>query len=192
MPFRWLLGRAHSPAWPTHENPSAAWRVAGASRIERTGNLQVLDQRDAIHVLQIEVSCERLERFIGFGGVASNERDADVPRAGLDVDTFSESSVQRIFRNPKIRIGELVVVFSAHRRQKHADAVDRDLELMWPLEPWHVTDDVLQEADAEVVVGIQWEVVTNEQASSCAERQAFNVILLESDRAARDTPGSLA
>src|SRR4029450_1124958 len=75
-------------------------------------------------------------------------------------------------------IGQLVVVFSAHRRQKHADAVDRDLELMWPLEPGHVADDVLQEADAEVVVGIQWEVVTGEPAPSCAARQAFYVILL--------------
>src|SRR4029434_10681915 len=32
------------PARPTHENPSAAWRVARASRVERAGNLQVLDQ----------------------------------------------------------------------------------------------------------------------------------------------------
>ena len=71
---------------------------------------------------------------------------------------------------------------AANRRREHAHAVDADLELMRPLEPRHVTHDVLQQDDVEFVGGVEREVVADEDAAARAERQAFDVIGLSAVR----------
>ena len=53
-----------------------------------------------------------------------------------------------------------------------------DLELMRELEAGHVADDVAQQEDAELVLGVLREVVPEEQAAARAERQPLDVILL--------------
>ena len=82
------------------------------------------------------------------------------------------------FVSAQVRVRQLVVFVAADRRQEHALAVDADLELVRPLEPRHVADDVLQEDDVEFVGRVEREVVPDEHAAARAERQAFDVIAL--------------
>ena len=77
-----------------------------------------------------------------------------------------------------LRVRHQVVFLAADLHQEHALAVDRDLELMRELEPGHVADDVPQQLDAEVVVGVLRKVVPEEQAAARAERQSLDVVLL--------------
>ena len=104
--------------------------------------------------------------------------DADDVRTGLHRDARAQALVERLFRQRQVRVRQLVVVLAADRRGEHALAVDADLELVRPLEPGHVADDVLQQVDAEVVVGIEREVVVDDDAAARAERQPFDVIAL--------------
>ena len=79
------------------ENPAAARRVAGARRVERPGDLDVLDQRHSVHVLQIEIARERLQRLVRFGGVLLEERRrrrrADRPSPGCASSAARRSSL---------------------------------------------------------------------------------------------------
>ena len=90
---------------------------------------------------------------------------------------FSRSSIVFAgFRH--VRVGRQVVLLAADLREEHALAVDRDLELVRELEPGHVADDVAQQQDAELVLGVLREVVRKQQAAARAERQPVDVILL--------------
>ena len=136
----------------------------------------MLDERDPVHVLHVEVARERLQRLDRLGRVLPDEGDADGPRAGFHVDARAQPLVEGVFRQREVGVRQLVVFVAAHRRREDALAVDTDLEHMGPLEPGHVADDVLQQIDAEVVVGIEREVVVNHDAAARAERQAVDVV----------------
>src|SRR6187431_427833 len=53
---------------------------------------------------------------------------------------------------------------------------------MGPLEPFHISEDVTQQHDIDLVFGIQRKVVLDQQSATCAQRQAFNVPVLSAVR----------
>src|SRR5262245_52094222 len=55
-----------------NEYSPPAWRIAGTDRSVRPCDIHVLDERDAVHVLEIVIACMHLERFVVFGGVLAN------------------------------------------------------------------------------------------------------------------------
>ncbi len=56
-----------------YEDPAAAGCVARIRWLDRPGDLHVIDQRDAVHVLQIQVARERLQRLVGLRRIAPQE-----------------------------------------------------------------------------------------------------------------------
>ena len=144
----------------------AAGRVARAGGVERAGDLHAVDARDAVHVLQIVIAGERLQRFVGGRGVAPQERDDHVAGAGFDWYARPQTRVDGVFGDAQIGIGHLVIFLAADLRQKHALAVDADLQLVRIFETGQVADDVLQQENAEVVLAVEREVVADLNASA--------------------------
>ena len=156
----------------------AAGRIARAGGIVRPGDLHAVDQRDAVHVLQIVVAGERLQRLVGGRGVAAEKRDHHGAGSGLDRDAGPQPRVDGVLGDAQVGVRHLVVFLAAHLRQKHAPAVDADFQLVRILETGQVADDVLQQKNAEVVFAVQRKVVVDENAAARAQRQAFDVLLL--------------
>ena len=139
----------------------------------------MIDQRQAVHVLQVVIALVRLQRLVRLGGVALDERHADRVRPGLHLHAcvFSRSSILSAVSDMFVSDAQVVLV-AADLREEHALAVDRDLELVRELQAGHVADDVAQQEDVEFVVGVLREVVAEQQAAARAERQSLDVILL--------------
>ncbi len=152
--------------------------IACAGDVERPRDLEEVDRREAVHILQIEIARERLQRLVRLRGVLAQKGDADVVRTSLHRHSRAKPAIERLLRQREIRIRQLVVLRATDLGEKHALAVDADLELVRPLQPRHVADDVLQQDDVEFVDGVDGEVVPHQGAAARAERQAFDVILL--------------
>ena len=72
----------------------------------------------------------QLERLVGFGRAALEERDADVVWARGHERTRAQARVDLIRRRRHVRVGRQVVILAADPCDEHALAVDRDLELV--------------------------------------------------------------
>ena len=166
---RGLVGR------PAREDALAARRIAGTDGVERPAQVDVVDDRQAVHVLQVEVARVQLERLVRFGGTALEKRDGDVVRAGRHERPRAQSRVDLVGGGRHVLVGQRVVRLAADLRQEHALAVDGDLELVRPLEARHVADDVAHQEHVELVLGVEREVVTNLEPAARAERQALDV-----------------
>ena len=81
-----------------------------------------------------------------------------------------------------VRVGHRVVGLAADLREEHALAIDRDLELVRPLEPRHVAHDVAQQEHVEVVLGVERKVVVDQNSAARAERQTLDVLRLRKIR----------
>ena len=114
------------------------------------------------------IACERLQRLDRFGVVLGDERDADRPPPRLHRHAGPQPLVQGLLRRGQVRVRQLVVFRTADRRDEHARPVDRDLELMRPLQSRHVADDVLDQADVEFVLGVEREVVMEQDSAARA------------------------
>ena len=144
------------------EDAAAARRIAGTGGLERSTDVDVVDPRDPVHVLEVVIPRVRLQRLVGFGGVLSEERHADHARPRFDGDSGLQPLVDLVARLGHVLVRHLVVFRTAHRRKEHALAVHRDFELMRPLEPGHVADDVAQQLDAELVFRVERKIVPDE------------------------------
>ena len=160
----------------------AAGRVAGALGLIRPGDRHVIDPWDAVHVLEIQVAGEGLQRLVGLRRVAPQECDRDLPRASLHMNSRLQPRIQRVFGDAQIGVRHFVILFAADRRQEDSLAVDADFELMRIFQPRDVPDDVLQQRHRKIVLAIQREVVLDESAAPRAQRQALNMILLSEIR----------
>ncbi len=94
-----------------------------------------------------------------------------------------QARIQRVFGDAQVGVGHFIVFLAAHGGQENARAVDGDFELMRLLQPRDVAYDVLQQRDAEIILGVQREVVMNQDSAARAQREAFDVILLSADPA---------
>ena len=164
--------------WTAAEHPAAARRVARTGRIEWSRHREVIDERQAVHVLKVVVALVRLQRLVRLGSVAAVERHPHHVRAGFDLDPRLQPLVDHVGGFGHVPIRREVVLLAAHLHQERAFAVDGDLELMRVLEPGHVADDVAEQKDVEVVLGVLREVVAEQHAAATAKRQPFDVILL--------------
>ena len=135
------------------------------------------------------IALVRLQRLVGLRRVATHERDADHVRPGFHLDPRLQPLVDLVGGLRHVAVGREVVGLAAHLHQEHALAVDGDLELVRELQAGHVADDVAEEEDGELVLGVLREVVPEEQAAARAERQPFDVIFL---RVVRRNPISCA
>ena len=155
-----------------------AGRIARTSGIKRPRDLHAFDQRDPVHVLQIVIAGERLQRLVGWRGVAPEERHHHGAGPGLDRDPRPQARVDSVFGDAQVGVRHLVVFLAAHLRQKHALAVDADFELVRIFQARQVADDVLQQKDAEIVFAIQRKIVVDQNAAARAQRQALDVMFL--------------
>src|SRR5262249_25878271 len=96
----------------------------------------------------------------------------------LHVNSRLQACIERFLCSPQIGVGQLVVVLTTNWGDEHAESIDADFQLMRPLQSGHVADDVLKKPDAEVVLGVEWEVVLDENSAARAERQSLNVTFL--------------
>ena len=165
-------------AWAAGKNAAPAGRIPRTCGIEGPGDLHAVDTRDAVHVLQIVIPGERLQRLVGGRGVAADKRHDDGPRSGLDRDTCPQARINRIFGDAQVGVRHFVVFLAAYLSQKYAMAVDTDFTLVRILEARKVTDDVLQaqrgdalqQQNAEVVFAVQGKVVVDLDAASRTQR----------------------
>ena len=164
----------------TGEDAAAARRVARAGRVERAGHVDVIDQRQAVHVLQIVIALVRLQRLVRLGAIALRTNvTPTIVRPGLDVHARLQPLVDRVGRLRHVRVATRRLSSSPPTCAMNTRSPSiADLELVRELQPGHVADDVAEEVDAELVLGILREVVAEEQAAARAERQALDVILL--------------
>jgi hypothetical protein len=138
----------------------------------------VIDQWQAIHVLQIVIAFVLLQRLIRLGMIPLHERHPDHPRTGLDERALLETFVDLVGRLGHGEVGRAVVLLTTDLRNEDALTVDADLDLVRELEAGQVADDVAQQLDAEFVLRVLREVVLEQQAAAGAKRKPFDVILL--------------
>ena len=150
----------------------------------------MIDERNAVHILQIEIARERLQRLDGFRMVLRNKSDADVVRARLHRDAHPQPGVDRVARQPQVRIHHLVVFLAAHMGEENAHAIHRDFELVGVFEPGHVADDVAQQKGAEFVLAIERKILVNQDAAARSERQSFDVLGLRESSAEPGKPAT--
>ncbi len=160
----------------TNKYPPPAGGVARPGGFEWPRHLHVIDQRDAVHVLQIQIARERLQRLVRFRRIAPQERHRDIVRPRLHMHLGPQPGIQRVARQRQIGIHQLEVFFAAHRRDKHALAIDTDLKLMRKLHAGQVADDIPQQEDVELVVGVQREIVMDQDSAARPQRQPLDVL----------------
>ncbi len=163
---------------PAREDPLAARRRAGALRVERTADVHVVEHGQAVHVLQVEIARMQLERLVRLGLALRDERDRHVVRPGRNEHARPQALVDRVRGRRHVRVGHRVVFLAADGREEHALAVDRDLDVVRPLEARHVADDVAHEEHVEGVLAVEREVVMDQDAAARAERQSLDVLRL--------------
>src|SRR4029077_12805145 len=129
------------------EDPMTAWRVAGARRLERSGDN---DRADAARCRERRIDAEVRVRLVpASASNAIDDRGANRVRAGFH-------------RNPE----------ASDVRRLQLLAVERDIDLR----PAAATR--TGAGEAEFVLGVERKGVTYEQPASRAERQPFDVFVL--------------
>ena len=161
------------------EDPAAARRIPGASRVERARDRQRLDVGQAGPIKRVDgTSQKRLHS----PGVAErkipDERHADCPRARFHGHANAQPSLDRIRRVLRLveHRGQIGVPANAH--DLHSHAIYRGLDLLWIVQATHIAEVGLLQPDLKDVVTVQGKHVMHEEAADRTERQAFDVRVL--------------
>ncbi len=171
--------------WTAAEDSRAAWRVGRPRRIEWAGDQQPIDVGQSGLRVRRHVAAE--ERFVELLGehrrLADERRNHRVTSRGN-----SHPDAHRLVRGERLagRLGGILLVdhhrpirvFPANRKEADPLAVEHQLQLVLFRDPADRAGSRAPEPHADLVLGIDGEILLDAQAAACAERQIAQVIIL--------------
>ena len=177
---------ARKSSGPAREHASSAGCVAGAHRVVRADDRDLVDSRlDARMPVVIEVGLVRLTSGFEQQRRFRLERHADGVRTGGHGHADLEMAVQVVLggsivlRHVRLRCG-------VHREDAHLFAIQKQIELMRFGEALDVLVAIARQANRDLVLTVDRERMRNQRATACPDRKALEVLLLRQVRSKTD------
>ena len=113
-------------------------------------------------------------------GALLQESDRHGVGTGLDRDLEFDAFGNLLGGSSGIRVAQIGIFLAADGDQFHARAIEGDFDAVGELETAHGIDRVGPESDFKAVLGVEREIVFDENAAASADGQTFDVLVLRS------------
>ena len=164
---------------PAHEDAAAARRIAGAGRIQRTGDREHLDVGTAGPVERVVRAAQvRLQPDAIDTGQRLDKRHAHRVRAGLDGDAETQARFHRVAGRRRFLERRREIGLAADGRDVHPLPVNRVLDLVGILQAAHHAQVGAHQRRLEDVLAVERKRMARERAADGPQRQTFDVLVL--------------
>ena len=110
------------------------------------------------------------------------EGDAKRVRTGGDRHADLQMPVQRVLRRLVVEVVLFLERWRLHGERLHARSIEQQLYFLGLAQALDMFVTVASQSNGDLVLAVNRECVTNKRAAACAQREAFDVLLLRQIR----------